>query len=255
MNHNKNIILRLKDFYSGDTGQKNYNCISNAISTFWHNIKNEKILGIGYTAIYLKNFLNNDIISASPFYPDTYSNTLKEYIIDPNANFIDCAIEEDVLPLANNSINRIILVHYLEYSTNIHLLMKEVWRILSPGGKLLIIVPNKFSILSYVEKDFFKTCKSFSIGQLYNLLYDHMFVPTHTSSALFGVPNFYSTLLPFHSIIENTGQKSLLPFGGLLLMESTKLMYISKRNLANNSKKFIFNTHSLGTQNNRNNIT
>ncbi|MFV9875495.1 MAG: methyltransferase domain-containing protein [Rickettsiales endosymbiont of Dermacentor nuttalli] len=251
--NNRNIILRLNNFYAGDKGQKTYKCINNAISTFWHNIKNEKILGIGYTSIYIQNFLNNYLISANPFYPYTDSNILGEYIRNNNTNIMDCAIQEDALPFSNNAINRIMLIHCIEYSSNIHQLMKEVWRILIPGGKLLIVVPNKFSILSYVETDFFKRCNSFSIGQLYNLLYEHMFVPISTSSALFGVSNLYSTLLPFHSILEHTGQKSLLPFGGLLLIESTKLMYASRQKFPK-PRKMVFNPHRLGTQNNRHNI-
>ena len=51
-----------------------------------------------------------------------------------------------VLPLPDLSMDRIVVVHGLEYSENLRGFLREMWRVLSDGGRLLVVVPNRRSI-------------------------------------------------------------------------------------------------------------
>jgi len=53
---------------------------------------------------------------------------------------------EDEIPLPDLSINRILMVHGLEYAENTAQMLREMWRVLSDGGRLMVVVPNRRSI-------------------------------------------------------------------------------------------------------------
>ena len=49
-------------------------------------------------------------------------------------------VEETELPLIDESADRILLVHMLEWSEKPRELLRELWRVLAPNGRLLLIV-------------------------------------------------------------------------------------------------------------------
>ena len=51
-------------------------------------------------------------------------------------------VEEAELPLRDDSADCIVLVHVLEGSGNAGELLRELWRVLAPNGRLLIVVPE-----------------------------------------------------------------------------------------------------------------
>src|SRR5258708_19671694 len=59
--------------------------------------------------------------------------------------------DEGELPLQDFSIDRALLVHSLEYSEQVRALLKEVWRVLAGGGRLMVVVPNRRVICSRVD--------------------------------------------------------------------------------------------------------
>ena len=52
-------------------------------------------------------------------------------------------MEEYDLPLPDLSVDRIVLVHALEMSDDAPSLVREIWRVLAPGGRLLLVIPNR----------------------------------------------------------------------------------------------------------------
>ena len=41
------------------------------------------------------------------------------------------------------SIDRVLMVHSLEFAESPRETLKELWRVLAPGGRLVIVVPNR----------------------------------------------------------------------------------------------------------------
>lgn len=60
-------------------------------------------------------------------------------------------VDEDDLPLPDASIDRLLLMHALENSENTRLLLREVWRVLTPQGRLLAVVPNRRGLWAHLD--------------------------------------------------------------------------------------------------------
>src|SRR5947207_8712583 len=50
------------------------------------------------------------------------------------------------LPLGDAAVDRVLLVHALEMSRDAEALLREAWRVLAPGGRLLAVIPNRRGI-------------------------------------------------------------------------------------------------------------
>jgi len=57
----------------------------------------------------------------------------------------------DLLPFESNSVNLVLIAHALEFATKPQLLLQEVYRILKPGGQILILGFNRWSYWSLVR--------------------------------------------------------------------------------------------------------
>ncbi len=48
-----------------------------------------------------------------------------------------------LLPLDDATVDRVMLVHALEASESAEEMLEECWRVLAPGGRLLVVAPNR----------------------------------------------------------------------------------------------------------------
>ena len=55
------------------------------------------------------------------------------------------------LPFSDNSVDQIVAIHFLEHVDDIQFTMYEIWRVLKPGAKLLVIVPIGKNWQTYPE--------------------------------------------------------------------------------------------------------
>ena len=78
--------------------------------------------------------------------------------------------EEGELPFADYSIDRVLLVHALETSEAAGLLLKEIWRVLAGGGRLLIVAPNRRGIWARLDRTPFGSGRPYTMSQLSHLL-------------------------------------------------------------------------------------
>ena len=81
-------------------------------------------------------------------------------------------------------IDRVLMVHALESSEHPGDMLREVWRVLSGGGRLMVVVPSRRSVWSLTERTPFGFGQSYSPGQLSRLLRSLGFTPLHTERAL-----------------------------------------------------------------------
>jgi SAM-dependent methyltransferase len=133
--------------------------------------------------------------------------------------------EESELPLSDASIDRVLMVHALENSEQVRPLLREAWRVLAPGGRLLVVVPNRRGIWARVERTPFGSGFPYSPGQLSSLLRDNMFQPTARATALYVPPLRSRMLLRTAGAWEKLGQRWARLVGGVLLVEAEKQIY------------------------------
>lgn len=132
---------------------------------------------------------------------------------------------DEQLPFADAAIDRLMMVHLLEHSENPGETLNEAWRVLAPGGKLLIVVPNRRGVWARFEHTPFGTGRPYSRGQLSSLLRDALFMPTIWADCLHFPPLRRSGMARFKPALEWLGRHLWPAFSGVIIVEATKRLY------------------------------
>src|SRR6185437_16115014 len=139
-------VVDLSDFYTGRLGQVARRMIRRRIRLIWPNLTGMRLLGLGYATPYLKLFREEAerVLALMP-----PPQGVLPWPLDA-ANVVALA-DEGELPLQDFSIDRVLLVHSLEHSEQVRALLKEVWRVLAGGGRLMVVVPNRRGIWARID--------------------------------------------------------------------------------------------------------
>jgi SAM-dependent methyltransferase len=139
-------------------------------------------------------------------------------------NVVALAAEDD-LPLPDVSMDRVLMVHALECSEQLRRLLREVWRILADGGRVLIVVPNRRGIWARVDYTPFGHGHPYTSGQMSRLLRDNLFQPEQSMGGLFLPPTRSRMALASATALEKVGARYFQTFGGILFVEAQKKIY------------------------------
>ncbi len=132
-------------------------------------------------------------------------------------------VDEARWPLANDSVDRLVLMHGLETSDHPAALLDEAHRVLAPQGRALIIVPSRTGFWAMRDATPFGFGRPYSRGQIERLLTECAFVPSGHSSALFFPPSERRYWLRSARTIERLGRRYALErLGGVLMVEAIR---------------------------------
>ena len=213
-------VVDLRDFYRSMLGQIARRMIRRAIRRVWPDLRGMRLLGLGY---------------ATPFLSALAGETERTLAVMPaslgvlgwpadGANLVALA-EEGELPFADYSIDRVLLVHALETSEEVRAMLKEIWRVLAGGGRLLVVAPNRRGIWARLDRTPFGSGRPYTLTQLSQLLRDEQFTPVGSDAALFIPPATGGMLLRAATAWERIGKRWFPRFAGVLLVEATKQIY------------------------------
>jgi len=212
-------VTSLRQFYSTPLGESSCALLRDNITELWPEAKDEVVLCAGYTTPYIERYRAQATLAVcmpsgqgAVYWPPS----------DNNQVFM---AHDSELPIAENSVNRILLAHALENSEQLSLAMQELWRVLTPGGRVLALVPNRMGMWSRSPRSPFGYGRPFSMTQLRELFVQNGFVVTRTSSALFVPPTYLKFVWRIGSKFEKIGRLLCPFFGGVLLIEAEKQVY------------------------------
>nr|CRH05536.1 Putative methyltransferase type 11 [Candidatus Magnetococcus massalia] len=134
-------------------------------------------------------------------------------------------LRPDALPLPDASQERIVMMHLLEGVGAMEPVLREMWRVLKPGGRLFVIVPNRGGLWSRRDNSPFGWGRPFSPQQLSLLLEESLFSPQQSAYALFMPPFSNPRLCRRVQRWEKAGQRWFAPLGGVVLCEAEKQVY------------------------------
>ena len=134
-------------------------------------------------------------------------------------------VDECDLPLLESSVDLILVVHALELTDDPSELMREVWRVLSPQGRALIVVPNRRGMWARSDVTPFGYGQPFSRTQLSRLLKESQFSPVSWSQALFMPPSERRIILRAATGWERLGSYLTPAFAGVIMVEAVKQVY------------------------------
>lgn len=213
-------VLDLRNFYAQPLGRVAAHYINKRLRDHWPNLAGLSVLGVGYTPPYIRG-MRGHAERTLAFMPATQGAVYWP----SNGASLSALVENDQLPLPDSSVDRILLVHMLELADNPAEHLREIWRVLTPGGRLLIVVPNRRGVWARLEHSPFAYGRPFSRGQLTHLLRDTLFTPVRWSEALHFGPFKGKSPLGSAKLWERLGERFWPAFSGVLIVEATKLLH------------------------------
>lgn len=213
-------VVDLRDFYSTPLGGMARRMIRRRIRALWPDCKGMKVLGLGYTTPYLGLF-KSDAERTLAFMPSSQG-----VLHWPNeSRSLTTLVDESELPLPDLSVDRVLIVHAVECAEQLRNMLREVWRVLSGSGRVLIVVPNRRGVWARMERTPFGMGRPYSPRQLNSLLRDNMFTPLHVDQALFVPPSKSRMIMGSAPAWEKIGHRFFPGFAGVCLIEATKQIY------------------------------
>lgn len=210
-------IVTYRRFYGSRLGRLTRRQIRNRLRNIWPDVKGQTVMSLGYGVPLLRIF--NDearlVIQCMPDmqggiqWPDTgHNRTL--------------LTDECELPLPDKSVNCVLLMHILEHTDSPRMVMKEVWRVLAPGGRVLAVVPSRSGLWTRSDSTPLGYGRPYSLSQLRELMDDAGFTTGEEGTMLFFPPSHSRLMLRAAPWLERIGTLLLPWFGGLLWMEAQK---------------------------------
>ena len=208
------------DFYASACGALTARILRERLHAMWPGAPGESILGIGYAMPYLR--LWRDHAARCVAVTPAQMGAARWPTGAPNLSSV---AEEDALPFADLTFDRILLVHGLETAENARRLLREVWRVLKDDGRLLIVAPSRTGVWAYRENTPFGHGVPYSAGQLGRLLASGLFRVERRDAALWMPPSRLRVMLRSAPLIERGGRKMIPGLAGVILTEAVKDVY------------------------------
>jgi len=185
------------------------------LSAIWPALNERDVLGYGYSTPFLAPYQDEAkrVVLAMP-------GTMGAIAHCSSRGTITCLTESIALPFEDAQFDYVLVSHGVEEAALLPELMKELWRVTRPEGRVIIIAPNRAGLWARMDRSPFGAGRPFSRNQLKTLLKDAGFIPTLSSGALYIPPLKFCTGKTVLNVIETIGETVWPGFSGLVLVEA-----------------------------------
>lgn len=215
----------IKAFYQKRVGRLVRRIVSSHIQEIWPDdgMKDYSICGYGFVPPYMR-----------PFYKKVERNycimSARQNVVGwpEDGQGLVCLSEEGRIPLETESVDRMLVVHGLEYAEDRNVLLNELWRVLKSNGRMIVVVPNRLGMWSRADWTPFGHGSPYTHRQLLQDLQANLFVHEKSTRALF-MPPFKSFLaIQTAYILESFGRYLWPGLAGVHMVEVSKQVYSGK---------------------------
>ncbi len=213
-------VVDLRNFYTSHLGKVARRFIGRGIRKRFADLHGLSILGVGYATPYLGLF-REEAERCLAFMPAA-QGAMKWPTARPG---LAALVDELQLPLPDSAVDRVLLVHALEMAHDPSALLREVWRVLASGGRLLVVVPNRRGVWARMDTTPFGHGRPYSRSQISQLMRETWFTPTGWGEALHMPPVARRWFLRSAVAWERAGAIVAAPFAGVHIVEATKQVY------------------------------
>ncbi len=209
----------LRRFYDSPRGQVTRRYIARRLASHLAEIKEQRLLGVGYVTPYLRPFLGSAerVIAAEPVYA-------RATPWPREARALSASVEEHLLPFSDAFFDKVLVIHGLETADSTRRFLREIWRVLADEGRLILVVPNRVSFWAQLERTPFGFGHPFTNAQLQRLLEDMLFEVEQWDTALF-IPPFGWRAPRIGRTFERLGHRFWPRLSGVHIVEATKSLY------------------------------
>jgi len=214
-------VLELRQFYATSLGRVAREMIGRKVEEAWGDAAGLDVLAVGYGTPFLESRrgIARRTLAVMPaaqgveFWP----------VEGPN---LACLADDAALPFANALFDRVLLVHALEESDDPSALLKEVWRVMAPTGRVIIAAANRRGFWSNAEATPFGHGRPYTRRQLESLVRDAELEPVAWSRALYVPP--VAWMARWAEGFEQMGAWVWPMMSGVVLMEAVKQTFAVK---------------------------
>ena len=210
-------VTELRDFYIRPLGQIVRRLLLHRLRARWRHLDGQTVIGLGFASPYLGAF-RGEARRVGALMPVEQG----ALVWPQDAARLTVMVEGDQLPLPDSSVDRLLAVHCLEMAERVAPQLREMWRVLAPEGRLVMIVPNRASMWARFDSTPFGHGRPYSRRQLERLLADAMFTPTDWANALFVPPFEHNMVVRSATAFERLGSRVSPGFGGVIIVEARK---------------------------------
>lgn len=209
-------VVELRDFYAAPIGRMVARQLTPVMSQLVRIDAATRVLGFGFATPYLAAIPAAERVLA--FMP------AGQGVIDwpSGAASATALVEEDSLPLPDSSIDLLLLVHALEMSARPQALMSELRRVLTNGGRIVIVVPNRRGAWARFEVSPFGFGRPYSRGQLRRLFAEAGFEAEGWATGLHMPPSGLRPFLGAARVLDKIGRICWPAFAGVIVVSAVK---------------------------------
>lgn len=217
-------VVDLRAFYQGRLGQVVRRILRAKLRARFDDVTGLRVLGVGFAAPFIGAF-RDEAERVIAFMPAAQG------VMDwqSGRGAASALVDEDMWPLPDAAVDRMILAHALESADDPREVLRECWRCLAPGGRLIAIVPNRRGAWARLETTPFGHGRPYSRGQLTELLRMTQFAPISWGEALMFPPVARAMVLRSALWLERAGSWGWAPFAGVHVVEAVKQIYTPAR--------------------------
>ena len=212
-------VLDLRHFYYrtrlGRAAQK---AVRDRLVTLWPEAKSQTVAGFGFAVPLLRPYLGQArrVIGLMP----APQGVMHWPAGLPNVSVL-CA--EAAWPLETGAVDKLVVMHGLDASEQPLAVLGECARVLGPGGRAVLVVPNRSGLWARRDRTPFGHGRPYSLRQLEAQVEAAGLVPERHAAALFAPPSEHQFWLRSAGMIERMGQRlSRSGGGGVILLEVSK---------------------------------
>jgi SAM-dependent methyltransferase len=226
-------VLELRAFYASPLGRAAREMLGRKIEEAWGDAQGLDVLGLGYSTPFLGMARQKArrVVVAMPAAQGV------EVWPDPAGN-LSCLADEAALPMMGALFDRVLAVHALEESDDPLAVLREIWRVLAPSGRVIVAVAARNGLWSNAENTPFGHGRPYTRRQLEALLREAELEPAGWTRALYAPPLAWTA--GWAEGFEQVGAWVWPNFAGVILMEAVKQTFAVKpRGLKQRARVFV----------------
>jgi SAM-dependent methyltransferase len=213
-------VVDLRNFYETPLGHLAADLLSQRLRRLALAGPGQTVMGLGFAPPYFPGLVTDTALTFA------FMQARQGVIHWPPEGGVRSALVDDCdLPLVESVVDLALVVHGLEFADTPDDMLHEIWRVLAPQGRLVLVIPNRRGLWAASEATPFGHGQPFSKSQIAELLNATKFSVTRWDTALHFPPLRHHSTIAAARHFERLGRLMVGAFAGVTIVEAVKQVY------------------------------